>query len=59
MIGGNEHTVAIKCGFIAGLSATETPVLVQRAYGNEAVNRSNVVWWYSRFRDRRELAERR
>jgi hypothetical protein len=36
--GGNEHRVAIKFCFKAGLSATETLVLVQKAYGNEAVN---------------------
>jgi hypothetical protein len=36
---------------------TETPVLVQKAYGNEALNRSNVFRWYSRFRDGRELVE--
>jgi hypothetical protein len=28
---------------------------VQKAYGNEALNRSNVFRWYSRFRDGREL----
>jgi hypothetical protein len=34
---------------------TETLVLVQKAYGNEALNQSNVLKWYSRFRDGREL----
>ena len=38
-------------------SVTDTLVLVQRAYGNEALNRSNVFKWYSRFRDGRELVE--
>ena len=56
MDGGNEQRVAIKC-FKAGLSATETLVLVQKAYGSEAVNRSNVFRWYSRFREGRELIE--
>ena len=28
-----------------------------KAYGNEALNRSNVFRWYSRFRDGRELVE--
>jgi len=52
------NRVAIKfCCFKAGLYATETLVLVQKAYGNEAPNRSNVFRWYSRFRDRRELVE--
>jgi hypothetical protein len=43
--------------FKASLSATETLVLVQKAYGNEALNRSNVFRWYSRFRDWRKLAD--
>jgi len=30
---------------------------VQKAYGSEAVNRSNVFRWYSRFREGRELIE--
>jgi hypothetical protein len=41
--GGNEQRVAIKFCFKAGLSATETLVLVQKAYGNKALNRSNVM----------------
>ena len=49
--------VAIKCCFKDGLSATETLVLVQKPYGNEAPNRSNVFRWCSRFRDGRELVE--
>jgi hypothetical protein len=51
MDAGNEQIVAIKCSFKADLSATETRELVQKAYGNEAVYRSNVFRWYSRFRD--------
>jgi hypothetical protein len=57
MDGGNEKGVAITFCFKAGLSATETLVLVQNAYGNEALNRSNVLRWYSRFQEGRELAE--
>ena len=57
MDGGYEQRVAIKFCFKAGLSATETLVLVQTAYGNEALNRSNVFRWYARFRDGRELVE--
>ena len=34
------NRVAITLCFKAGLSATETPVLVQKAYGYEALNRS-------------------
>jgi len=51
------NRVAIKFCFKAGLSATETVVLVQKAYGNEALNRSNVFRLYSRFRGGRELVE--
>jgi hypothetical protein len=54
---GNEQRVAIKFCFKAGLSATETLVLVQKAYGNEGLNRSNVFRWHSRFLDGRELVE--
>jgi len=38
MYGRNEQRVAIKFCFKAGLSVTETLVLVQKVYGNEAVN---------------------
>jgi len=51
MDGENKQRAAIKCCFKAGLSATETLPLVQKANGNEALNRSNVFTWYSRFRD--------
>jgi len=51
MDGGRKQTVAIKFCFKASLSATETLVLMQKAYGNVAVNRSNIFRWYSQFRD--------
>ena len=57
MDGGKEQRVAIKLCFKAGLSATETLVLVQKDYGKEAVNWSNVFRWYSRYWDGRELVE--
>ena len=57
MGGGNKQRVAITVRFNVGLSATETLVLVQKAYGNEALNLSKVFTWYSRFRDGRELVE--
>jgi hypothetical protein len=56
MDGGNEQRVAI-IFFKVGRSATGTLVLVQKACGNEAVKRSNVFRWYSRFRGGRELVE--
>jgi hypothetical protein len=46
MDGGNGYRAAIKFCFKAGLSATETLVSVQKAYGNEALNRSNVFRLY-------------
>jgi hypothetical protein len=57
MDGGNEQRVSTKFCFKAGLSATETLLLVQKAYGNEALNRSNAFSWYSLFRDGCELVE--
>jgi hypothetical protein len=45
MDGGNEQRVAIKFCFKASLSATETLVFVQKAYGNEApIKRFSVVF---------------
>jgi hypothetical protein len=43
MDGGNEQRVAIKVCFKAGLSAKEILVLVQKAYTNEALHRSNIL----------------
>jgi len=57
MNGGNEQRVAIKFCFEAGLSGTETLVLVQKAFGNEARNWSNVFRRYSGFWEGRELVE--
>jgi hypothetical protein len=56
MDGGNGQRVATFY-FQAGVSAAETLVLVQKAYGNEALNRSNFFRRYSRFREGRELVE--
>ena len=53
----NEQRVTITFCFKAGLSATGTLVLAQKAYGNEAMNHSNDFRCYSRFRDGRELIE--
>jgi len=50
---GNEQRVAIKFCF----RAKETLVLVQKAYGNKALNRSNCFRGYSRFREGRKLVE--
>jgi hypothetical protein len=57
MDGRNEQRVAIKFCFKAGLFVAETLVLVQKAYGNEALNRSNVFRWHSQFQNGRELVD--
>ena len=57
MDGGNEQRVAIKFCFKASPSVTETLVLVQKDYTNEAVNWSNVFRWHSWFWEGRELGE--
>jgi hypothetical protein len=49
--------VAKKFCFKADLSVTGTLVLVQKAYGIEAMNRSNVFSWYYLFQDGRGLVE--
>jgi len=51
------NRVDIKFCFKVDLSVAQTLVLVQKAYGIEALNRSNVFCWYSQFRDRRELVD--
>jgi hypothetical protein len=51
------NVVAIKFSYKAGLFLTETLTLVQKAFENEALNRSNVSRRYSQFRDGRELVE--
>jgi hypothetical protein len=40
---GTEQTVAIKFCFKAGLSASETLLLVRKAYGDEVLNRSKIL----------------
>jgi hypothetical protein len=57
MDGEKEQRFAIIFFFKTGLSATETLILMQKAYGNEALNRSHVFRWYSWFWDGRELVE--
>jgi len=56
MDGVNERDATKFC-FKASLSGTETLVLVQKAYGNEAMNWSNIFRWYSWFQDGREVVE--
>ena len=46
-----EQRLAIKFCFKAGKSATETLQMVNAAYGDQALSRSNVFRWYGRFRD--------
>jgi len=57
MHGGNKQRFVKNFSFNAGLSATETLVLVQKFYGNETLKRSNVFRRHSQFRDGREVVE--
>ena len=52
-----EQRLAIKFCFKAGKSATETLQMVNAAYRDQALSRSNVFRWYGRFRDGREDIE--
>jgi hypothetical protein len=52
-----EQQLVIKFCFKAGRSAMETLQMVNAAYGDQALSRSNVFRWYGRFRDGREDTE--
>jgi len=52
-----EQRLAITFYFKAGKSATQTLKMVNAAYGDQALYRSNVFRWYGRFRDGREDIE--
>jgi len=52
-----EQRLAIKFCFKAGESGTETLQMVNAAYGDQALSRSNVSRWCGRFRDGREDIE--
>ena len=52
-----EQRLAIKFCFKAGKSGTEALQMVNAAYGDQALSRSNVFQWYGRFRDGQEETE--
>ena len=52
-----EQRLAIKFCFKAGKSGTEALQMVNAAYGDQALSRSNVFRWYGRFRGGREDIE--
>ena len=52
-----EQRLARKFCFKTGKSATETLQIVNAAYGDQALSRSNVFRWYGRFRHGREDIE--
>jgi len=52
-----EQRLAIKFCLKAAKSMTETLQMVNSAYGDQALSRSNVFRWYGRFRDGREDTE--
>jgi len=52
-----EQRLAIKLCFKAGKSEMANLQIVNAAYGDQALSRSNVFRWYGRFRDGREDIE--
>jgi len=52
-----EQRLVIKFCFKAGKSATDSLQMVNTAYGDQALSRSNVFRWYGGFRDGREDTE--
>ena len=52
-----EQRLVTKFCFKARKSATESLQMVNSAYGDQTLSRSNVFRWYGRFRDRREDIE--
>ena len=52
-----EQRLAVKFCFKTGKSVTETLQMVNAAYGDQALTRSNVFRWYGRFRDEQEGIE--
>jgi len=52
-----EQRLAINFCFKAGKRLTETLQMVNGAYGDQALSRSNIFRWYGRFRDGREDIE--
>jgi transposase len=52
-----EQRLAIKFCFKAGKSEKETLQMVNAAYGDQALSRSNIYRWYGRFPDGREDIE--
>ena len=46
-----EQQLEVKFRFKTGKSTTETLQMVNAAYGDQALSRSNVFRWYGRFRD--------
>jgi hypothetical protein len=45
-----EQRVNINFGFKQGKTPTETYEMVQTVYGNEALSRSSVFEWFTRFK---------
>jgi hypothetical protein len=52
-----EQSANIKFCFKTGKTATETFQLIKQAYGDNALSRTGVSEWYTRFRDGRENPE--
>jgi hypothetical protein len=52
-----EQSICIKFCFKIGKTATETYQLLQQAFGEDAMGRTQVFYWFPRFKDRRTSIE--
>ena len=57
MYGSTEQCICIKFCFKIGNTATETHKLLQRAYGEGAMGRTQVFDWFRQFKEGRTSAE--
>ena len=51
MADNKEQTVCVKFCFCLGKSAAETVLMLQEAFKEEALSKTQVYEWYSRFRN--------
>jgi len=57
MTSKDEQLAAIKFCSKAGFSILITSDLIEKVYGKEALNRSNIVQWYAQFREEKRYFE--
>jgi len=50
MADNKEHRMCVKFCFLLGKSAAETVLMLQEAFKEEALSKTQVYEWYSRFK---------